>query len=208
MQRLPVSGTGTGSQHARRLWLRGVEQPARGVVGKVVFGPGENDARADGIQHAFTHDHQRNLVFGAGRGIQLLERGFVIEVYFDRVAFKNDDVIAGFEMNGESGIARQIAGLAGGAGGAEVKSTVEPEAPHWNGMRASVGANGTDPIYGLWGDGLPRGGRADIDAEFSIRRGVGHRGESPDSQRDLGMGVRSFWMLWFWAWNHLEQGQD
>src|ERR1700686_196258 len=120
--------------------------PAGGIVGKIVFGPSQYDARADRIEHDLWRDHQRHLVFSAGSGVQRLEPRLVGEIDLDGSAFKDDDIVAGIEVDGYGGVVSQIASFPRSAGGAEVKGPVEPKAPHGNGMRAAVRAGSADPV--------------------------------------------------------------
>src|ERR1700757_2242607 len=120
--------------------------PAGGIVGKIVFGPSQDDARADGIEHDFWCDHQWHLVFSTGSGIQRFESRLVAEIDLDGRTFKDDDIVAGIEVYGYGGVVSQIASFPRSAGGAEVEGSVEPKAPHGNGVRTAVRASCADPI--------------------------------------------------------------
>ena len=81
----------------------------------------------NGINDTLGHDHQRHSVFGTGGSVELLQSRFVGEINFLGGAFEDDNVVAGFQMNGDCWVMREVAGLAGRTSSYEVEAAVEPE---------------------------------------------------------------------------------
>jgi hypothetical protein len=131
-----------------------IELPAGGVVGEIVFGPGQHHARADGVEHGLRRTHKRHFVLGAGSGVERTDPRLVVEVYLGGGAFEDDYIIAGFKMDGYGGVLGQIAGFARSAGGTEVKGSVKPKTPDGNGVRTAIGAGGADPVVARVGKPL------------------------------------------------------
>src|SRR5579864_1428644 len=122
------------------------ELPAGGIVREITFGPRKHHAGTNAIDETLGNDHQRHLVFGTGRSVELLQDWLVGEIDFYRCSFEDDNVVPGFQVNRDCWIMREVAGLAGGAGGSEVKATVDPESPHGNGVRTAIASGCTDPV--------------------------------------------------------------
>src|SRR5215467_10312755 len=131
-----------------------VESPAGGVAGKILFSPGQNRARANRVKNALRDNHERHLVFGARRSVQLLESGLVSEIHLRRLSFDDDHVVARFEVDGKRRIPGQVPGLARTASRTEVESPVKPESPNRDGVGAAIRANGANPVVSSAGETL------------------------------------------------------
>ena len=79
--------------------IPGSELPASGVVWKVAFSPGEDEARTYSVEDGLGHDHQRHLVFRAGYGVEFLDRRFVGNINLLSNSFEDHDIVPRLEMN-------------------------------------------------------------------------------------------------------------
>jgi hypothetical protein len=122
------------------------ELPTGGIVREIALCPGQDEAGTNAIENTLRNYHQRHLVFGTGGSVEFLQSWLVSEINFLSGSFKDDNIVPGFEVNGDGWIMGEVASLAGSAGGSEVKATVDPESPHRNGVRTAIAPGCTDPV--------------------------------------------------------------
>jgi hypothetical protein len=130
------------------------ELPTGGIVREITLGPRKHHAGTNAIDDTLGNDHQWHLVFGAARSIEFLQSWLVSEINFLSGSFKDDNIVPGFQVNGDGWIMREVASLAGRAGGSEVKATVDPESPHRNGVRTAIASGCTYPVIAGFGEAL------------------------------------------------------
>src|ERR1035438_2470033 len=144
---MPKGGRGRGQKCPRPHEL--FELPAGGFGLEVFLPEGEDDSRADceywlfhGEDVVFHRGHVE-VVFGFVPGHEFAARGDVGD-FGD--AFDDHGLVGKLGADYAVGIARQVAGLARLAAGAEEQASVLPEAPDNHCVRRAVGLNGGDPV--------------------------------------------------------------